>query len=100
MIDGLYDLVIHAPIGKQELKLEVATNGGEVTGRTYKPGTEFNTPLYAGTCDGDSFKFKVDFPVKGMGSFTFTLSGNATADGLAGMAKMALGKCKFEAKKI
>ena len=100
MLDGLYDLVIHAPIGKQELKLDVKTNGSEVSGHTYKPGTEFDTPLYAGTVNEGKFKFKVDFPVKGMGSFTFTLEGEETAAGLEGKAKMALGKCKFEATKL
>ena len=99
MIDGTYDLVIHAPIGKQEIKCNIATEGGVLTGRAYKPGTSFDAPFYEGTCDGNAFRFKVDFPVKGMGSFTFTLSGESGGDALAGQAKMALGKCKFEAKR-
>lgn len=100
MIDGLYDLVIHAPIGKQELKCELKSEGNALSGRTYKPGSTFDTPIYEGTVDGAKFRFKVDFPVKGMGSFTFTLTGEASETGLAGQAKMALGKCKFEAVKL
>jgi hypothetical protein len=100
MIDGTYDLVIHAPIGRQELKCDLKTEGGALTGRTYKPGTAFDTPIYEGTAEGNSFRFKVDFPVKGMGSFTFTLTGEAGEDTLSGMAKMALGKCRFEAARV
>lgn len=100
MLDGTYNLVIYAPIGRQELQCELNSGAGVLSGRVYKPGTAFDTPVYEGTCDGDDFRFKVDFPVKGMGSFTFTLTGGADADGLSGQAKMALGKCKFEASRI
>lgn len=100
MLDGSYNLIIHAPIGRQELVCELKAEGAVLAGRVFKPGSSFDTAIYEGSVDGAKFRFKVDFPVKGMGSFTFTLSGEEADGKLAGLAKMALGKCKFEATRI
>jgi hypothetical protein len=100
MIDGKWDMILHSPMGDKVVVFEAASDDEDLTGK-FSADTGWNTEIYEGSIDeDDEFKFKVDFPVPGMGSFTFTLKGQVEGDSLSGIAKMAVGKCKFEAKRI
>lgn len=97
MIDGAWKINLHSPMGDKKVIGEFKSEGGTLTGTLSSPDTGWNTGIYEGTVNGDEFRFKADFPVPGMGSFTFTLTGKVDGDAFAGIAKMAIGKCKFEA---
>lgn len=99
MITGKWDMVLHSPMGDKIVVFDANAGDGGLSG-TFSADTGWNTEIYEGTSDGNSFKFKVDFPVPKMGSFTFTLTGDVEGDEMKGMAKMAIGKCKFEAKRM
>ena len=100
MIDGKWKMVLYTPMGDKDLVLDAAADGAELKGCFLNESGEPGLPVYEGSADGDSFSFKVDFPVPNMGSFTFTLNGAVDGDRMEGMAKMALGECKFEADRI
>jgi hypothetical protein len=99
MITGKWDMVLHSPMGDKAVIFDANEAGGELTGN-FSADSGWNTAIYEGTADEDDFKFKVDFPVPAMGSFTFTLTGEVEGDAMIGTAKMAVGKCKFEAKRL
>jgi len=99
MISGKWDMILHAPMGAKQVVFDAVADGNALTGN-FSAASGWNTDIYEGSADGDSFRFKVDFPVPKMGSFTFTLTGDVEADEMKGLAKMALGKCKFEAKRL
>ncbi|NLF80647.1 MAG: hypothetical protein GX572_05590 [Clostridia bacterium] len=99
MISGKWDMVLHSPMGAKQVVFDAVANEKELTGK-FSATSGWNTEIYEGSADGDSFRFKVDFPVPRMGSFTFTLTGDVEGDDMKGIAKMALGKCKFEAKRL
>jgi hypothetical protein len=99
MITGKWDMILHSPMGDKVVVFDAKEDGGALTGK-FSAESGWNTEIYEGTADEDAFKFKVDFPVPAMGSFTFTLTGAVDGDAMSGLAKMAVGKCKFEAKRI
>ena len=99
MIDGKWQMILYTPMGDKNVVFDAKVDGvllEGVIGSGEGPGLN----IYEGSADGDSFNFKADFPVPGMGSFTFTLTGSVEGDSMSGMAKMALGECKFEAERI
>ncbi|MDR2771344.1 MAG: hypothetical protein LBB57_04850 [Clostridiales Family XIII bacterium] len=99
MLNGKWDMILHSPMGDKAVIFEAAEEGEALTGR-FSADSGWNTEIYEGKVDEAAFSFKVDFPVPAMGSFTFTLKGEADGDTMSGIAKMAVGKCKFEAKRI
>ena len=100
MIDGKWKMDLHTPMGDKQLVLDAAVDGAELKGGFLNESGEPGLRLYEGSADGDSFSFKVDFPVPDMGSFTFTLAGAVDGDRMTGSAKMALGECPFEADRL
>ncbi|MDR1421640.1 MAG: hypothetical protein LBI64_02105 [Coriobacteriales bacterium] len=99
MLAGKWDMVLHSPMGAKIVVFEAVEDGEALTGK-FSAESGWNTEIYEGSVSGDDFRFKVDFPVPAMGSFTFTLTGKVEGDSMSGIAKMAVGKCKFEAKRI
>jgi hypothetical protein len=99
MITGKWDMILHSPMGKKQVVFTAQEDGAALTGQ-FSAESGWNTDIYEGSAEGDSFRFKVDFPVPKMGNFTFTLTGAVDGDKMNGLAKMAVGKCKFEAVRL
>ena len=100
MIDGKWNMVLNTPMGDKQLVLDVTVDGAALEGRFLSEEGGDGLPIYEGSADGDSFSFKADFPVPGMGSFTFTLTGAVEGDSMSGKAMMALGACDFSAERM
>ena len=99
MITGKWKMVLHSPMGDKNVVFDANANETGLVGE-FSNDSGWSANIYEGSAEGESFKFKVDFPVPGMGSFTFTLTGSVEGDSMTGVAKMAVGKCKFEAERI
>ena len=100
MIDGKWDMVLNTPMGDRQLVLDAKVNGAALEGVFLSEEGSGGLPIYEGSASGDSFSFKADFPVPGMGSFTFTLTGAVDGDNMGGKAMMALGECDFSAVRL
>lgn len=100
MIDGKWDMVLNTPMGDKLLVLDAKVDGADLAGVFHSDSGGDGLPIYEGSADGDSFSFKVDFPVPDMGSFTFTLTGTVEGDNMGGKAMMALGACDFSAVRL
>ena len=100
MIDGKWDMVLNTPMGDKQLVLDVKVDGADLKGVFLSDSGGDGLPIYEGSAEGDSFSFKADFPVPGMGSFTFTLTGAVENDSMSGQAMMALGACDFSATRL
>ena len=100
MIDGKWKMVLNTPMGDKNIVLDATVAGDGLEGGFLGEDGSIGLKIYEGSADGDSFSFKVDFPVPDMGSFTFTLTGAVDGDNMAGTAKMALGTCDFKAERM
>jgi hypothetical protein len=99
MITGKWDMTLYSPMGKKRVIFDAKADGPALTGRI-SADSGWDTEIYEGSAEGDSFRCKAEFPVPKMGSFTFTLTGAVDGDQMNGLAKMAIGKCKFEAIRL
>lgn len=82
IIDGTWTVTLQTPAGEQQIPLELATTGGELT------GTLNGTPIDDGRIDGAtiSFKARLTTPRKVRISCQATITGNR----LTGRAKVAM----------
>ncbi|MDR2957331.1 MAG: hypothetical protein LBU61_04000 [Coriobacteriales bacterium] len=100
MVEGKWDMLLKTPLGDRQLVLDAKENGNVLEGGFLSDSGEVILTIFEGSVEGDSFNFKVDFPVPDMGSFTFTLDGTVTGDSMSGKAMMALGVCDFSAVRL
>ncbi|AHH19791.1 hypothetical protein NONO_c50070 [Nocardia nova SH22a] len=83
--DGTWHIVVATPIGRQEVTLDLATNGSSAVSGTATTNAE-TVPVKNGTFDGDTLKLSVDlrspFPMTVKYTLTpheDTISGTAKA---------------------
>ena len=96
-VAGSWDITINSPMGARLAKLELAEDGGAITGT--QTGEQGSVDLYDGAADGDNVSWKTD--INGaMGEMTLSFTG-ALADGkLSGEVQFgALGAGTWEATK-
>lgn len=58
-VDGRWQIVVASPIGRQEVRLDLVTEGATVSGSA-DTSAETGVPVKNGTADGDSFSFSLD----------------------------------------
>lgn len=87
-----YDVEVTTPVGPQRGSLELAREGGTLTGTLTTPAGP--VPITDGTLDGERFSFttKVKTP---MGKMTARVSGVLEGDRLTATAKLPLGSAQI-----
>jgi len=82
-VDGKWEIVINSPLGAQKATLDIATNGGTLTGtQTAQQGSG---PLENGKVDGNtvSWSAKITTPMP----LTLDFTGTVDGDKLSGSVK-------------
>jgi len=90
--DGTWKTVMNTPMGAQNGTMQLATDGGKLTGTLSGPQGEIQ--LKDGTVDGNSLTFKADIT----SPMAMTLEFSATVDGdaISGSVKLgAFGNASF-----
>lgn len=90
--DGNWDITMNTPMGAQNAKLELHSDGAVLTGRMTSPQGEAD--VQDGTVDGDSLSWKADITTP----ISMTLEFSATLDGdsISGSVKLgAFGTASF-----
>jgi len=82
-IDGSWKLSINSPLGALESELEVASNGGTLSGVQRGAGDE--RTIYDGTVDGDAVTWSVDISQPLPANLTF--NGTVNGDRLEGQVR-------------
>ena len=74
--DGTWNTTMNTPMGAQQGTLELATDGGTLTGKLGGPQGEIE--IQEGTVDGDNLSWKADItsPMAMTLEFTATVSGD------------------------
>src|SRR6201991_699205 len=74
-VDGKWEIVINSPLGAQKAQIELATNGGALTGT--QQAAQGSGPLENGKVDGNnvSWSAKISSPMP------MTLESSGTVDG-------------------
>jgi hypothetical protein len=82
-VDGKWEIVINSPLGAQKAQIELATNGGTLTGS--QQAAQGSGPLENGTVDGNAVAWsaKISSPMPMTLDFTGTVDG----DKLSGSVK-------------
>lgn len=94
--DGTYNVSINTPMGKQEGKLTLATDGTELSGTMEQGGD--SSPLKNGRIEGDKAMWDVD--VSKPMPLTLSFEGTESDAGMSGNVKLgAFGNSTFEALK-
>lgn len=90
--DGTWDITMNTPMGAQNAKLELSSDGGVLTGRMTSP--QGDADVQEGTVDGNSLSWKADITTP----ISMTLEFSATLDGdsISGSVKLgAFGTASF-----
>ncbi len=82
-VDGKWEIVINSPMGAQKATLDLATDGGSLTGT--QSAAQGSGPLENGKVDGNavSWSAKITSPMP----MTLEFAGNVDGDKLAGSVK-------------
>jgi hypothetical protein len=91
--DGTWNCSVDSPMGKQEMKITLASNGGQLTGTLSSPAMG-DTDLKEGTAEGNSARWKCSLtkPMAMSLDFTAKLDGES----LSGEVRLGfMGKAKF-----
>jgi hypothetical protein len=80
-VDGTWEITVNTPMGAQASTVELATDGGTLTGKVTAPQP---TDLYEGTADGDNVSWKVDITVPM--ALTVQFQGTVDGDSISGTA--------------
>lgn len=90
--DGTWDITMNTPMGAQNAKLELSSDGNVLTGRMTSP--QGDADVQEGTVDGNSLSWKADITTP----ISMTLEFSATLDGdsISGSVKLgAFGTASF-----
>lgn len=90
--DGNWDITMNTPMGAQNAKLELHSDGAVLTGRMTSP--QGDADVQDGTVDGNSLSWKADITTP----ISMTLEFSATLDGdsISGSVKLgAFGTASF-----
>jgi hypothetical protein len=84
--DGTWNITVETPMGSQSSTLELATDGGSLTGT--QSGNGESGPIYDGSVEGDNVTWKVDI-TRPM-SLTVTFKGRVDGDAISGNANAGM----------
>ena len=91
-IDGVYNIEVSSPMGKQTSKLTLKTSGDTLTGIDE---SSFGAAELDGTVNGDEFKFEEEVSSP-MGKMKITGEGKVEGDKISGTMKSTFGAMPFE----
>lgn len=92
MVAGKWNIEITAPIGKLGGTLDLAVDGGVLSGTLTDPNGTYE--ITDTKLDGNEFVFKCKLKTP-MGAMAFTFTGAADGDAISGKAKMMMGAMDF-----
>jgi hypothetical protein len=84
-VDGKWQLVVDSPMGKQQLLLDVQTEGDRMTGTVTNLGEGLTSEVLDGVVQGDSLSWKMK-----MLKFTLAFKTTVTDDTMSGKAKLGV----------
>jgi len=96
-VDGTYNIEIDTPMGKQESKLTLKTDGTALTGSMDSPMGSMD---FTGTVNGDelSWSMEINSP---MGNMKLDYKGKVAGDEISGEVKAGdFGSSPFKGKKV
>lgn len=96
-VDGKWEITINSPLGAQKATLDLATDGGTLTGT--QTAAQGSGPLENGKVDGDnlSWSAKISSPMP----LTLDFSGAVEGDKLSGSVKAgAFGSFPFTGNRV
>lgn len=96
-IDGTYKLTLKTPVGEQEGKLLLCTDGNVLTGSI--KNTMGEVAFDGGTVDGDAVTFDTRIPTP-IGKLKAHVTGTVIGDHFSGMAKLPLGAAEIEGERV
>lgn len=98
-LTGKWDIVVHTFIGDQFAIHELSVDGETLTGTVTDKGNGSKAEIMDGKVDGNTFNynFKIKIPI---GHLKFDINGEISDDTIIGISKNAMGKFKFEGKRI
>lgn len=92
-VEGTFDITINTPMGKEESKLTLAANGGELTGTMQQPGKDEIT-VDNGTVEGANVTWSAD--VTSPIPLTLKFAGQVDGDAIGGEVELGMyGKSDF-----
>jgi hypothetical protein len=97
-IDGTYQIELDTPMGKQQAKLVLKTDGATLTGST---DSSFGLhTLSNGTVNGDQLTWQTEI-MGPMGQMELTYQGKVTGDEISGKVKLGnFGTSDFSGKRV
>ena len=96
-VDGKWEIVINSPLGAQKATLDIATNGGALTGT--QQAAQGSGPLENGKIDGNalSWSAKISSPMP----LTLDFTGTVDGDKLSGSVKAgSVGSFSFSGNRV
>ena len=96
-IDGAYEVTIESPMGEQKAKMELKTEGNNLTGTL--EGMLGVDPIKSGTVNGDEFEFMIEATTP-MGPMKITMKGKVEGDDLTGEATTPVGPAPVTGKRV
>lgn len=82
-VDGTWDVTVNSPMGQQNIKMTLASDGGDLSGTL--AGAMGSTEVKNGKLDGDSFSFDAQitepFPIN------IEVAGSISGDEMTGQVK-------------
>jgi hypothetical protein len=87
-VDGTYNVLVKAPIGKTEMILNFKSDGSILTGTVQSKNEE--TPLCEGVVQGDEFSFEFEMKAP-MGKQKVSVKGSVEGDEICGFVTTPLG---------
>ncbi len=92
--DGTWNMTLNTPMGKQEGTLNLATDGGSLTGTMEQMGN--SVEIANGSADGDTLKW--DASITTPMPMTLNFEGKVDGDKMTGSVALgAFGNAEFEA---
>jgi hypothetical protein len=86
-VDGTWQMVVDSPMGKQQVQLDLKTEGDQLTGTVTNKSNNMTTDVVDGKVDGDNLTWKAK-----MAKFNVTLTFNTTVsdDTMTGKVKAGM----------
>ena len=82
-IDGTWEITVNSPMGAQQVKLELAAQGGALTGTQHAQGK--SQPVTNGKADGNTLSWSAN--ITSPMPMTLEFSGAVEGDAIKGMVK-------------
>jgi hypothetical protein len=82
-IDGKWEITINSPMGAQKAKLELAANGGDLTGTQHAQGS--SQPVANGKVDGNNVSWSAN--ITSPMPMTLEFNGSVDGDAIKGSVK-------------